>query len=207
MGCIVADVKSDFIRSVGVRLRRLGDSDGTAIVNGLQALAIEAEQWLVGEQGATSAHQIAFAGDIRYVGQAFTVDVNLDHLPTDTESAIKELVDRFDERYFELYSVTNTDAQVDVVNLRATITAETAKPKLAEATTKAASVPRAQSRRAVRIAGAERDTAVYTRDAFTGAETFEGPAVVEQYDTTTFVPPGFTVTVDDHLNLIGRRSK
>jgi N-methylhydantoinase A len=207
MGCIVADVKSDFIRSVGLRLRRTGDSDGDTIVNGLQTLGMEAKEWLVGEQAETTSYQMTFAGDIRYVGQAFTVDVNLDSLPTNPESAVKELINRFDQRYFELYSVTNAEAQVDVVNLRATITAETAKPTLAEATTRGSSVARAHGRRRVHIAGGARDIPVYKRESFTGAEIFEGPAVIEQYDTTTFVPLGFTVTVDDHLNLIGRRSR
>jgi N-methylhydantoinase A len=30
-----------------------------------------------------------------------------------------------------------------------------------------------------------------------------GPAVVEQYDTTVFVPEGFRVRADAHGNLIG----
>jgi N-methylhydantoinase A len=34
-------------------------------------------------------------------------------------------------------------------------------------------------------------------------DTFTGPAIVEQYDTTTYVPHGFTVHVDRWLNLIG----
>jgi N-methylhydantoinase A/oxoprolinase/acetone carboxylase beta subunit len=33
--------------------------------------------------------------------------------------------------------------------------------------------------------------------------TFEGPAVIQQYDTTTFVPAGYSVAVDDFGNLVG----
>ena len=34
-------------------------------------------------------------------------------------------------------------------------------------------------------------------------DDFRGPAIVEQYDTTTYVPDGFEVHVDPWLNLIG----
>jgi N-methylhydantoinase A len=33
--------------------------------------------------------------------------------------------------------------------------------------------------------------------------SLEGPTIVTQYDTTTFVPPGYRVSVDQWLNLIG----
>ncbi len=33
--------------------------------------------------------------------------------------------------------------------------------------------------------------------------SFSGPAIVEQYDTTTLVPNGFDITVDRFGNLIG----
>jgi N-methylhydantoinase A len=32
-----------------------------------------------------------------------------------------------------------------------------------------------------------------------------GPLIVEQYDTTCYVPAGFRVRVDERLNLIGER--
>ena len=34
---------------------------------------------------------------------------------------------------------------------------------------------------------------------------FEGPAIVEQYDTTVYVPAGFSATVDPWYNIIGER--
>jgi N-methylhydantoinase A len=52
--------------------------------------------------------------------------------------------------------------------------------------------------------GAFRDVPLYQRSALRATQRFDGPAVVVQDDTTTCVPPGYTVTVDRHGNLVIR---
>jgi N-methylhydantoinase A len=207
MGCLVADVKSDFIRSVNVRLVRGADAGGSEILGGLQWLKGEADQWLAGEHHSSSSQQISYAGDLRYVGQAFTVEVSLDGITGDVGGVASELMERFDREYYDQYSVTNAEAQVDVVNLRATITAETPKPTVAEAAPREPWTPEPYDKRTVRIGGVDVEFPVYTRATFSGNEHFDGPAIVEQYDTTTFITGNFTVSVDPYLNLIGRRSQ
>jgi N-methylhydantoinase A len=44
---------------------------------------------------------------------------------------------------------------------------------------------------------------VVDRDTLAAGASLEGPAIIEQYDTTVLVPPGFTVTLDRNGNLIG----
>jgi N-methylhydantoinase A len=46
------------------------------------------------------------------------------------------------------------------------------------------------------------DCPIYARDALRPGNRFAGPAIVEQMDTTTLVPPGWTARVDAYLNLI-----
>jgi N-methylhydantoinase A len=46
---------------------------------------------------------------------------------------------------------------------------------------------------------------VYARAGLKAGDSFGGPAVVEQYDTTTYVPDGFLVRVDPWLNLVGEQ--
>ena len=48
------------------------------------------------------------------------------------------------------------------------------------------------------------ETPVYWRPDLTAGATFKGPAIVEQPDSTTVVPPGFTAEVDGWLNIIIR---
>ena len=53
--------------------------------------------------------------------------------------------------------------------------------------------------------GKEVEASVYQRSALKTGDEFSGPAVVEQYDTTVYVPAGFRVSVDRWHNLIGER--
>ncbi len=45
-------------------------------------------------------------------------------------------------------------------------------------------------------------TPIYAREGLRPGNRFSGPAIVEQMDATTLVPPGTTARVDAYLNLI-----
>jgi N-methylhydantoinase A len=78
----------------------------------------------------------------------------------------------------------------------------TPKPPLATSTDGGARAS-PQARRRIRFAGGEHDAAVYERAALSPGTTLAGPAVVLQYDTTTFVPPGYRLEADGMGNLVG----
>ncbi|MEA2319439.1 MAG: N-methylhydantoinase, partial [Solirubrobacteraceae bacterium] len=44
-------------------------------------------------------------------------------------------------------------------------------------------------------------TPVYQRDDLPPGATFDGPAIIDQLDSTTVVPPGTRATVDEWLNI------
>src|SRR5260370_24704188 len=46
------------------------------------------------------------------------------------------------------------------------------------------------------------DTALYAREELTPGLSFEGPAIVTQYDTTTVLPPGWQARIDGMGNII-----
>jgi N-methylhydantoinase A len=50
------------------------------------------------------------------------------------------------------------------------------------------------------------DCARHTAEALTASQKIDGPAVIEGYTATTWVPPGWTATLDPADNLIVRRS-
>jgi N-methylhydantoinase A len=53
--------------------------------------------------------------------------------------------------------------------------------------------------------GRELTASVHRRNALAPGTWLEGPAIVVQYDTTVVVPPGFRITVDPWLNIVGER--
>jgi N-methylhydantoinase A len=50
------------------------------------------------------------------------------------------------------------------------------------------------------------DTPIMDRDKFVVGTSFSGPAIVEQFDATTVVPPGWTAHVDRYGNLVLARN-
>jgi N-methylhydantoinase A len=56
-------------------------------------------------------------------------------------------------------------------------------------------------------ADAPTETTIIDRDKLSVATTFAGPAIVEQFDATTVVPPGWTASVDRYRNLVLERER
>jgi N-methylhydantoinase A len=54
--------------------------------------------------------------------------------------------------------------------------------------------------------GEQMEAAVYQRSALASGDSFAGPALVHQLDTTTLVPPGWGCEVDAAGNLILERA-
>jgi N-methylhydantoinase A len=52
--------------------------------------------------------------------------------------------------------------------------------------------------------GSGLDTPVYRRADLPCGFSFQGPAIIEQLDATTVVPPGASAEVDKYLNIIIR---
>ena len=52
------------------------------------------------------------------------------------------------------------------------------------------------------LVGGWHDAAIYSREALMSGMQFEGPAIVEQNDTTTVVEPGMVTRVDAYGNLM-----
>jgi N-methylhydantoinase A len=46
------------------------------------------------------------------------------------------------------------------------------------------------------------ETPIYARESLGAGDSFEGPAIVTQYDTTTVILPGQRVSVDAYGNLV-----
>jgi N-methylhydantoinase A len=195
LGCLVADIRADFVRTVYAPLDELSDERLTAPFAALRA---EADRWLREERvGVGTA--IGYAADMRYRGQSYEIAVAL---PEPDGAFRSRVVERFTQTYERIYGYSDAAAPVELVNARAHVIGVTPKPPLATSTDGGARAS-PQARRRIRFAGGEHDAAVYERAALSPGTTLAGPAVVLQYDTTTFVPPGYRLEADGMGNLVG----
>jgi len=194
LGCLLADVRADFITTVYCDLDATDEKQLTAVLANLRA---QAEQWAANEAAGLKP-VLSFGADMRYRGQSYELAVEF---PDAGGSGLRERIRQaFLDTYDRVYGYSNPDGHIEMVNVRAHLIAATAKPSLSWASAETKPPPMT---RQVRHDGIDHDTLVVDRSSLKHGRRMTGPLVISQYDTTTFVPPGAWVEVDAVGNLIG----
>jgi N-methylhydantoinase A len=195
-----ADVKSDYIRTLH---RRLSAVTGKLLAAECADLALRARRWLEEEAPAVSDTALRFGADCRYAGQAFQIEVPIDEawLGAATTDGLRAA---FHARHERLYGHADRAAEVELIDLRATITGVTAKPE-PRPVPAGRGAARPAGRRPIHYRTQRYQAAVYQRSELRAGQHLDGPAIVEQADTTTLVPAGWRAAVDPSGNLLGVR--
>jgi len=158
-------------------------------------LESQAHRWVATEDFPVAAVRYERTAEMRYAGQSFELSVPLDEID------ISDILVRFHARYHAVYGYADPDAPVEVVDIRVQVVGETIKPQLQIPTREGG--PALLGDRSILFEGTPMRVPVFDRKRLTAGAAFSGPAIVEQYDSTTFVPPGFRVRTDHRGNLIG----
>ncbi len=114
------------------------------------------------------------------------------------------MIDAFHARHHELYTFADPAHPVEIVNLRIEAVGlmhHVSLPQIAEAPAGATPTP-AASRRAALAGDAPAPTPVYRRENLLAGHIVQGPAIIDQLDTTTGILPGQRARVDAYGNLI-----
>ncbi len=140
--------------------------------------------------------------DMRCVGQSYELDIPIkDSLSPET---IGEILQDFSETHKMVYGHYNPEALVEFVNLRTVHSFSYARPEIPF---RSAASSFDQAYKGERPAYYQEDTGyvatpVYDRPRLPVGEEKEGPAIIEQYDTTTVVYPKQFFHVDPAGNLV-----
>jgi N-methylhydantoinase A len=196
-GAMTADVKSDYVRTLH---RRLSALSARQLAAECAELAARARRWLAEEAPRVTSSTLAHSADLRYVGQAFQVEVPIDPAWL-ADATTDRLRAAFHDRHERLYAHADRAADVELIDLRATITGATPKPELRPVPAGQGPAPPA-GRRPIHYRKRRGDALVYHRRDLRAGQHLDGPAIVEQEDTTTLVPAGLRATVDAVGNLV-----
>jgi N-methylhydantoinase A len=141
---------------------------------------------------------------MRYVGQSYEIDVavELDWLAPGGAAPLLAAFHRAHERAF---GHADREAPAEIVNLRIQLRAERPRVPLEELPGGAAATPSPRARRRIWLDGRPTEARVYDRSALGRGARIEGPAIVEQPDTTVLVPGGHVGEVERFGNLLLRR--
>ncbi len=198
LGLLLADYRHEFKASVLKSVTELSDEELEEIYASLEAKALET----LSREGVSKDDVILIRyADLRYVKQSYELSVEAPRpVP---KGGVARLREAFDRRHEEVYGYSMRDEAM-VVKVRVTAVGRVRKPSL----------------RILReCAGGGGDALVGVRKAFFGREgwveakvlrraalppgsVIAGPALIEEYDSVTVVPPGWSCRVDGLGNLL-----
>ncbi len=200
LGLLTADTKHDYVRT---SIHPTTDLD-PAILRAVFAQLEERAQADMHDDGVPSDRVTLLRSlDFRYRGQGYEVNVELADGDLD-RAAIESADRRFHRRHETLFGHSAPDEPTEVVNARIVAVAPTKKPQLEKQRVPERSLPAVSGRRRAFFAEAEGfvDCPVYRREALKWGHSVSGPALVDQFDSTTVLLPGQSAVVDEYLNLV-----
>src|SRR6476659_6276528 len=196
LGCLVADVRHDFVKTVNQGVLRLDLAEAHRI---LAAQVDDGRRMLASEGVEVETVSVQHEADMQFVGQTHVLTVPI----VRTDFAREDLVRAFESAYWERFEVELREMRAQVVSLRTAVIGRRRPVSLQGliALEPAAGGVAPAARRRARFDGRWHDTPVYRREQLgVGAELI-GPAIVEQLDSTTVIEPGDRVRVDALGNL------
>ena len=199
LGCIVADLKHDFVRTVNHPLDVVDIDQITTIINSQRD---EGVAMIRQEPIAIDEIKVTHSLDMQFVGQTHILQVPLraDHV---NHRAIQAA---FDEVYFARFRVSLPEIRAQIVNVNTTVTGRRPDVDLAgliDADYRVESLAAAQTdMRPVWFNGNWHQTRIFAREALPLNAKIRGPAVLEQMDTIVLIEPGDEAVSDRDGNIL-----
>ena len=196
-GMLMSDLQHNFVRTYAVLLN---EADPQTFGRLFDEMKKEGKQLLVSEGIRESDIEYRYSLDLRYVKQYHEVEVPVTAQEVDLFN-IESMAKKFHPAHNALYgySLEDQGTPLELINMRLVCIGTTEKPKFQEQ--KLATEDPAQAYKTDRQVylpnQAEfRQVPVFDGLALQFGNRIEGPAIVEQVNTTTFVAPEFNVLTD-----------
>lgn len=199
LGCVVADVRHDFVRTVN---RPLDQVDMTNVQGIFTEQINDGRNLIDSETIEINDMRILHGADMQFIGQTHLISI-----PLPSQDTSREEIQRiFEAAYFDRFQVELPEIRANLVNLKTSVIGlrpEFDLGRILDASLRSASVDEAaDGERPVWFDGEWHATTIYARDRLPIGGEFIGPAIVEQMDTTIVIEPGNSVEVDRDGNLL-----
>ena len=205
LGLLMADTQFDLSRS---RLTIVNEQNLSIINNLLADLALEGQQLLNTQKIPELRRRFQFGFDCRYEHQNYELTIKIDKGKLN-ESDLDDLKKAFGNAYEHAYGYQDKERPVQIVNYRVSAVGLSDKPEVDHIQERSASVPKENEVRQVRFEKQCKfiETPVYLRDDLPSDCVLQGPAIIEQMDSTCVIPPGWTALSDQYGNILVERKE
>jgi N-methylhydantoinase A len=198
LGCVVADLRHDYVRTVNKPLSALDD----AAIGVIYAEQAAQGETTIAEEGVPVRElRRVLSADMQFQGQSHILSVGVER----ADIGVEGLRTAFAAAYFRRFGIELPEIPPVLVNLHTAVIGVRPEISLAAlaATQRAPTLKAAQSgERRVWFSDGWHQTPIYARDRLPLDAVFEGPAILEQLDCTTVVEPGDKVRQDTLGNLL-----
>jgi N-methylhydantoinase A len=200
LGLLVAPARIDRSSTIA---RLLSQLDWSAFEAAYVALEADAGKVITETLSSTHLPRIQRLADMRFAGQGYEVVTSLPAGPynAQSETAIR---DAFEQAYETVFGRRPPVAEIEIINIRVSLTASTGRGELDLGHGADKSLPRPRAIRHIRFAGAEPSlpAPVYERAALPPETVLMGPAIVEEASSTLLIPPRARARVEPGGNIV-----
>jgi 5-oxoprolinase (ATP-hydrolysing) len=197
LGFLVAPLSFERVRSNPIRITE--GCDAAAINRILSELEAEGRA-LLAEAGVAAAQvTVERTADMRLVGQMHEINVPL---PAGAigHASLGAIRAAFADAYTRRYTSFYGEGAIEAISFRVRVLGPAPELSLDQAADASAPQKRKGTRQ-VWFEGGFVETLVFDRYALLPGDSISGPAIVEEREATTVVPPGDSLRVDENLNL------
>lgn len=199
LSMLLSDMKYTYVKGVLGSLRTFQEDE---IEHMFDSMTRDAQEKLDRRGITTEKSTILRSVDLRYAGQGFELEVE-----ASSPFRKEEAVTRFETRHESVYGYSESGEDIEVTTLRLTVVIPVKKTKLGTASPAHVKMENtAKAQRKCWFGGQWFDTNVYSRDLLPAGLKIDGPAILEEYDSTVLVLPSWECESGDATCLILRRS-
>lgn len=200
LGALTADFIHDAVLSKKICLQ---DYSINQLKQDYEKLSRKATDW-VSQQDIQHINQtsILLLADARYQGQAFEIELPLSIDWLKQEQDIHQLIESFHKLHQRQYGHRDDQANIEFTHLRVRVIGETPPLPFSPVHESSGQSLKPYEYRRIFIEEKEYEASVYNRDTLSVGSIVNGPAVIEQDDTTTLILPNWAGSIDLSGNLV-----
>jgi N-methylhydantoinase A len=196
-GMLMSDLKHDFVRTYA---SSFDDLDSLVFTSLFKEMEDEGTKLLATENIQKERIEAVYSLDMRYVKQYHEVNVVISKEEIDNFT-LDSISKKFHPEHNRLfgYSLEEEETPIELINMRLTLIGKTDKPKFLEEVNQGEDASGAlKGKRQVYLPNKKEFDEVNIYDGFklSCGNKIEGPAIVEQVNTTTFVSSEYNVICD-----------
>jgi N-methylhydantoinase A len=199
LGCLLVDITHDISR---MYLHNIADVSIDELDQAFRELEMDGRDRLLHEGVAEDRMVFHRFIDMRYLGQWRSMSIAVPTQLTSLDAAIA----KFHDDHGREHNYSRPGAPVEVYRLQVKATGLVRKAEFAKVPRRTAKAPAAVGERMVLFDEHPKSLKahIFDRTQLAPGDVIEGPAIIEQLDSTTLVPPGIKAEVDDYLTIVMR---